>query len=308
METKKTSTGSNKPYIAIIAILLLLTSFTFYQLFSERNKKDDVTAQKTELESQFHNLSDSLAIRSDQLESFKGKNAELDRAIADKQAQIDREKKTIQNLFAKTKLTQAELSEARDRIAEYQVSLSDMSAKIEELNKKNTELTAQNGQLNSDLNSERGTTAKLTEQNKGLAQKVQIGSLLSIPKLDVEAVKKRFNGKEATVRRAKAAESLKISFETGENKVIDPGQVSLYVRIINPKGETISVSDQGSGTLTSAEKPEPVQFTKKADFDYDQSNKKVVVYWSQNIKDPGVYKVELYQNGYVVGQGQVKLS
>jgi len=126
--------------------------------------------------------------------------------------------------------------------------------------------------------------------------------------LDVEAVKRKNNGKEVSVKRAKVAQSLKISFETGENKVLDPGPVSLYVRIINPKGETIAVSDQGSGAIASALTPEPVQFTKRADFDYDQNNKKVIVYWSQNISDPGLYRVEVYQNGYVVGQGQVKLS
>jgi hypothetical protein len=78
--------------------------------------------------------------------------------------------------------------------------------------------------------------------------------------------------------------------------------------LLTPKCETIAVTDQGSGTLLSAQVPEPVQYTKKADFDYDQNNKKVVVYWSRNITDPGIYKVEVYQNGYVIGQGQVKLS
>jgi hypothetical protein len=308
MENNQNGAVNNRVYGSIIVVLLLINSFTFYQLFIENTKKVDVTSQKAVLEHQFKDLSDTLFVRSNELNLFKGKTAELDQAIADKQEQLDREKKLIQNLFAKAKLSQAELSKARNLIVQYQNSIADLGSQIAALTKQNQELMAANGQLNTDLSLERSIAVKLTEQNKGLAKKVELGSLLPLAKMDVEAIRNRNNGKEVHVKRAKVAESLKISFETGANKVIDAGPVSLYVRIINPKGETIAVTDQGSGTLLSAQVPEPVQYTKKADFDYDQNNKKVVVYWSRNITDPGIYKVEVYQNGYVIGQGQVKLS
>src|ERR1043165_451757 len=299
---------SKRIYAGIIAILVLLNTFTLYQLYTENIKRTDLTSQKASLQHQFQDLSDTLFVRNSDLEQFKGKNAELDKILAEKQQQLDNEAKRLRDLFAKNKLTQAELTKARDMIAEYRTAVTELTAKVEELNQQNQALTARNTQLDTDLNNEKTTTAKLTEQNKGLAKKVEVGSLLPIASLDVEAIRKKNNGKEVAVKRVKAAESLKISFETGENKVLDPGPVSLYVRIINPKGETIAASDQGSGTIASALTTEPVQFTKQADFDYDQNNKKVIVYWSQNIKDPGIYKVEVYQNGYVIGQSQVKLS
>lgn len=308
MENNQSRAVDKKVYFSIIVVLLLLNSFTIYQLFNVGKQKTDVTLQKAFLEHEFSDLSDTLSLRSSELEQFKGKTDELDKTIADKQEQLDRDKKLIQNLFSKVKLSQAELSKARDMIAAYRSSISDLTAKVDDLTKQNQQLALANGQLNTDLSLEKSTTAKLTEQNKGLAKKVEVGSLLPVEKVDVEAIRKRTNGKEVAVKRAKVAESLKISFETGANKVIDPGPVSLYVRIINPKGETIAVTDQGSGTLLAAETPEPVKYTKKADFDYNQNNKKVIVYWSQQIKDPGTYKVEVYQNGFVIGEGQVKLS
>jgi PAS domain S-box-containing protein len=51
-----------------------------------------------------------------------------------------------------------------------------------------------------------------------------------------------------------------------------------------------------------------VQYTKKADFQYDGVSKKVCIDWSQAIKDAGDYKVELYQSGYLIGKGSVKLK
>lgn len=310
METNgmETAAGKRKLYVSIIVALLLINGVTLYFLFSENHEKMDITSQKTALETNFKTLSDTLDAKNLEIDQYMGKNAELDKSLAEKQSMLDNEKHHIAALLSKTKLTAAELAKATDMIAQYKSSITDLQAKVDELTRENQQLTASNQQLSTDLNTEKQTTSQLSEQNTGLAKKVEVGSLLQIAKLNVEAIKTRHNGKEVEVKRAKAAESLKISFETGNNKVLDPGTVSLYVRIINPKGETIAVADQGSGTIQDAETAQSVQYTKKADIDWSQSNKKVDVYWSQDIKDPGVYKVELYQSGHVIGEGQVVLS
>lgn len=308
METTENRAGNKKAYIGVIVALLLINSVTMYMLFSEKHHATDLGSQKMALEEQFKSLTDTLDYKKAELEQFRGKTAELDQAITAKQAEIDKQKKDLQNLLYRGKLTTAELNKAKKMIAEYEGSIAEMTKKINELTEQNTTLTAQNTSLNTDLTNERNTTAQLSETNKTLAKKVEVGSLLQLAKVDVEAIKKRNNGKEVDVKHAKAAESLKISFETGQNKVLDAGPLSLYVRIINPKGETIVVQDQGSGVLQSPEAAEMIPYTKKADFDYDQNNKKVIVYWSKNIQAPGTYKVQVYQGTQVIGQGAVTLS
>ncbi len=307
METNQKKGVSKGVFTGAVVVLLLLNSVTLYFYMNTRNEKADVTTQKTALQQQFNDLTSTFNQKTEELEQFKGKTAELDKAITEKQTMLDKNKRELTALFSKNKLTQRELDKARQLIAEYKASIADMTAKVDELTRQNQELMATNSKLNTDLSMEKSTTTKLSEQNHGLAKKVEVGSLLPIAKLDVEAIKKRNNGKEVAVKRIKAAESLKISFETGANKVLDPGPISLYVRIINPKGETIAVADQGSGEILSATQPEPVKYTKRADFEYDQNNKKVTVYWSQQIKDAGTYTVEVYQNGYVIGSGKVTL-
>jgi len=308
METNQTGATNKRVYISAIVVLLLINMFTLYMFFSTKSAKEDIGSQKTALEMQFKDLSDTLFVRSGELEQFTGKNAELDKTIADNQMKMDNQKTEIKRLLSKNKLSASELAKAQTLIAQYQSNITDMTAKLDQLSHENQELTASNQRLSTDLTTEKGTTAQLSETNKGLSKKVEVGSLFQIAKVDVAAVKTRSNGKEVEVRKAKAAQNLRIKFETGENKVLDPGTVPLYVRIINPKGETISVADQGSGTMQTAESTEPVQYTKKADIDYNQTNKTVVVYWGKNIQQPETYKVELYQNGHVIGQGAVELS
>jgi hypothetical protein len=307
MESNEKSSVSRKVYFATIILLIFINCGTLYLLYDTSKAKTDVTAQKVSLEKDFKNLSDTLDVKKTQIEQYIGRTAELDQTIADNQAILEREKKQIAELLHKGNLTEAELSKAKGMMAMYESSIADMTKQISNLTAENHQLTNQNGELAQNLNQERMNTAHLTDVNKGLAQKVDVASLLQLAKVDVEAVKMRHNGKEVPVKRVKAAEELKISFETGRNKVLDPGTLSLYVRIINPKGETMSVPDLGSGTIPVADSPDPIPFSRQANIDWDQTSKKVIVYWGHNVTDPGTYKVQVYQKGYMVGEGAVTL-
>ncbi|MBS1625284.1 MAG: hypothetical protein JST83_14755 [Bacteroidetes bacterium] len=307
MESNQKGTVSKKVFYTTIILLVLLNIGTAYVLYNTDTDKKSVTAQKVSLEKEFKNISDTLDAKRAELTAYMGKNAELDNKIREDQDMIDHEKAQIAEMVRKGNLTAGELAKARHMISKYEASIKDLNDQIAALNTKNEELTNQNTDLTKNLDAERVTTAQLTDQNKGLAKKVELGSLLQINKVDVEAIKKRHSGKEVPVKRAKAAEELKITFETGNNKVLDPGNLDLYVRIINPKGETIAEQDKGSGTIATAESDNPVQYSKKADIDWDQKSKKVIMYWDQHLQDPGTYKVQVYQKGYVVGQGELKL-
>lgn len=299
--------GNKKIYVAIIVLLLLINGVALYLLYTENKAKKDLGDQKMALENEFKSLSDTLDSKKMELEQYKGKNAELDSLIIAKQEEIDNQKKTISGLFAKGKMNAKELEKARTMITEFEASIAEMQKKVDELSKQNQELTAQNQQLSTDLNAEKQNVSTLSEQNKGLSKKVELGSLLQLRNVEIVGTtgKKNKKGEDITINKGKKTTQLRISFETGENKVLEPGPLTLHIRVLNPKGETISVADQGSGSIKLAETGETVQFTKQADFDWTQSNKKLVVYWSSNVSDAGTYKVEVYQSGYLVGQGAV---
>jgi hypothetical protein len=193
-------------------------------------------------------------------------------------------------------------------VAQYENVLADLNAQITKLHQVNDQLASENSTLSNELFSEKQLSAKLNDKNNSLSKKVEIASLLPVSNIELNAVKKRNNGKDMKVRRAKNTEALKISFETGENQVLDAGNVSVYVRIINPKGETIAVNDMGSGLMNESQSGKPMLYTQKADIDWNNASKTVTLYWGQNIKYPGVYKVELLQNGYLIGKSEIKLS
>jgi cell division protein FtsB len=308
METDQKNSGQKKMLTAVIAALLLIVCVSLYFVYSGHKDNGDLTAQKATLDSTFRSLSDTLDVRKAEIDQITAKNVKLDSSIAASQVVIDNEKKQISGLLSKVKMTKAELGEAKGMITAYESSISDLQKRVAELSAQNQQLTSENQQLSTDLTSEKKTSSDLNAQNIVLSKKVEIGSLLKLAKVDVAGVKERQNGKETTVRNAKAAASLRISFATGENKVLSPGPLSLYVRVINPKGETIAVDNQGSGILQLAETNTQIKYSTKADVDWQQVNKNVAVYWKKNISTAGIYKVEIYQSGYLIGKGEVKLD
>lgn len=301
------SGGNKKIYVAIIALLLLINGVALYLLWSENKEKKDVSDAKVKLEQEFRSLSDTLDVKKLEIDNLIANGNIQDSTILAQRDELDAKQKQIKSLLAAGKMTKDELKKAKEMIAQYESSIADLQKKVEELTKQNQELTNQNQQLSTDLNAEKQTTAALNQDLAIKNKKVELGSLLHPSNVMFDAISKKKNGDDRVEKKAKSAESLRLTFETGENKVLEKGQASLYIRIINPKGETIAVADQGSGTLKN-EAGETIQYTKRADFDWDQTNKKLVIYWSQNIKDKGTYKAEIYQSGYLIGSKSVDLK
>jgi predicted RNase H-like nuclease (RuvC/YqgF family) len=311
MEETNQSNGSKRIYLAIIALLLLINGVAIYMLVNENKQKEQIvhdTGAKISQDSiQIKDMTAQLDNAHTEMESQKGKNAELDSIISARQHEIESIKNQLMAAQKRGNVTSGELQKYKDMVAKIQLENAELQKKIQDLTAKNEDLTAKNLQVNQDLQKEKTTTASLTEDKANLSKKVELGSLLQLQNLKVEGVHKRHNGKEVGKKSAKHIDYLKITFATGDNKVLEKGALALYVRIINPKGETIAIADQGSGKV-KLNTGDEVQYSKKVDLDWDQNSKNVAVEWSQNIKDPGTYKVEVYQSGYEVGKGSIELK
>jgi cell division protein FtsB len=308
METNQENTGKKKVMMGVIIALLLIVSVTVYFTFSGKQDLMASNAEKSALDSSFRSLSDTLDARNADIDRFKSNNVKLDSTITARQQIIDTEKKQLAGLMHNEKMTLKELDAANTLMASYKSSIVDLQKQVADLCAQNQQLTEENEVLITDLNTEKKAKAQLAEQNRNLTGKVLLSSLLQLDKVEVEGIKKRENGKDVVVHNFKAVESLRVAFETGLNKNLSPGALALYVKITNPKGETIYLPNQGSGSIQLAANNTSMQYTREADIDWNQTSKKVIVYWTQNIQTAGVYKVEIYQSGYQIGKGEVKLN
>lgn len=308
METIETERKKNKMLKAVIVTLLIAFGVTLYFFYTGKTENTDLTADKAQLELEFKKLSDTLDMRSTEILQITDNNTALDSTVTALEASIAEKKKQIAGLLSKQGMSKAHLAEAKKLIIEYEADIAGLQKQIADLNAQNQLLGQENLKLAQELTSEKIITTQLSEQNKTLSRTVEVGSLLELTQVQVEGVKQKPNGRDRAVRFVKFAESLKISFETGDNRILPAGNLPLYIRIINPKGETISVENQGSGILTLSESNTPLQYSTKADIDWAQASKKVTIYWKQYITTPGTYQAEIYQSGYLIGFGAVTLK
>src|SRR5579862_8263327 len=147
--------GSKRLYIAIIVLLLLINCIALYLLYTENKAKNDLGGEKVTLETQAKTLNDTLDARKQQLEDFRGKNTELDSIITAQEAEIDKQKATINGLRAKGNLSVKQLDEAKAMLKQDEDKIADLQKKVDELTAQNQQLTSQNKELNTNLSAEK---------------------------------------------------------------------------------------------------------------------------------------------------------
>lgn len=299
--------GNKKIYWVIIGILLLLNGVAVTLLIKEKKTSADVTTEKVNLKAEYDKLQNDFDTQKADLNTYMGKSSELDSILTVRNAEIEKVQADLKKAYASGSFNSKKINEYKSQLAALQSENEALKKRVDELTAQNQELSSKNIQVGLELEKEKQVTAQQGETIKTQQQTIELGSLLQPQGLKIEAIKKKGNGKEVAVPRIKAADELRICFATGENKILKPGPLKLYVRVINPKGETISVADQGSGTLTT-DKGETIQYTKPVDTDWDGTSKNICVYWSQNIKDAGNYQTEVYQGNHLIGTANVLLK
>jgi chromosome segregation ATPase len=172
--------GSKKIYMAIIIVLLLINGVAGYLLFNENKEKQTKIDEIAKLDTDFKSMNAEFETAKTDLESLKGKNAELDAIIMERQATIEKYQGELAAAQRKGNLSAAEIKRYKDLIAELQASNDNLQKKVAELTDKNQALTAQNLELDQNLNTEKQTTAALSVDKENLAKKVALGSILQL--------------------------------------------------------------------------------------------------------------------------------
>jgi SMC interacting uncharacterized protein involved in chromosome segregation len=303
-----------------VAGLLLLGAATWFtygsmsltrQLEQKVAELEEADKLKSELESQYNK-----AIA--ELDALKGENEQINALIDEQKAELESQKRQISELLRDKK----RLDAARTEIAGLKAKVSEYIAQVEQLKAEQEQLTQDNQQLKADKDSlsftlqakvaenETLSTAKaqLVSERDELTKSVQVGSVIKVKEVKVTAYKLRKSGKTAERSSAKRVDQLKVCFTTIANDVVQPSKEKFFVRVINPKGETLAIDDLGSGT-TVDKNGEEVRFTQAQEYEYANDETQLCFVWNPSMPfTSGKYKVEIYNKGYFAGAGEFELK
>jgi hypothetical protein len=139
-------------------------------------------------------------------------------------------------------------------------------------------------------------------KNKELADKVSAAAALRAEGVNVYAISSR--GKEATVnnQKAKKVDKIRVMFHLQENTLASKEIKTIFLRIIEPTGSTISDYNLGSGSFEF--KGRDLTFTSRQRIFYENNHQSVeFIYTRPNGFKNGKHEIELYAEGYLIGLG-----
>jgi len=274
----------------IYGILIAALIGTWAYIFYDKSKTKETV---TQLETRIVNVDSARnAIQQDFLavsakaDSLTQNNIQLQGDLADKNSAIQKLKGNISGILKKKNATDAELAQAKQMIGELNGKVDGLFAEIDKLKGENQQLTSANQQLSTEKTQltadkqslEQNLTTTKTEK-KQLEDKVDVASTLHASYIGIAAIKVSSSGKEKETTTAKRANLIRISFRLDENRVTPSGTKDIYVIVTGPDGKAIT---EGGSFVSREEGDKP--FTSKVSVNYE-------------------YKIEIYNNGFKIGQG-----
>lgn len=317
------TTSPNRNRFAIVAVLgvimLAVIGFLTYSNVQKGHQLDTAYSQINEAHTLQSELETSVDAAIAELESKKSENAEMNALIEQQQQELEAKKTQITALLKdKSQLAKArqEIAGMKSQVEGYLAQIEQMRAENEALTSSNQQLTVEKEQLTTTIQTKEAENTELSEaramlvsQNDELTKSVKIGSVVKVKDVKAEGLKVRSNGKVKGKDTAKKVDQLKVCFTTITNDLVAPGNEEFYVRIINPRGETMAVEDLGSGMITNEKTGEEVKFTQNATTPYNNDEQHLCLTWNPSTPfDSGKYQVEVYNKGYLAGTGSFSLK
>lgn len=177
---------------------------------------------------------------------------------------------------------------------------------IDELNTKNTQLTADLDKTSTELNETKNERDDFKNQATESQEKVKKGQRLQAININSTGMRMKLNDQLEPTTKARNCVQASASFTVAENSIADAGQRTLYMQIIDPDGKPL----QGRTGGTVSTENGTVVYGAKREINYGNKAVDVSIYFDFNGEEPvsGVYKVKIYSGSELIGTDSFSLK
>src|SRR5215204_448440 len=299
--TPQRSSNSKNIVIGLLAVALL-GSWAYFLM--KINRSDKEILSKTEEGVHYMSQRDSLEslykFTLDKYDSVTVANNDLSGKLTGKQSEISKLKGEINGILRKKNATASELARAKTLIEELNSQIETLQAENARLTGENQTLTTEKAQLIVEKDTLQANLVTTQAEKKVLEETVDVGSTFSASNISMTPIKQK-GDKEKETTTAKRVDKLVVSFDV-ENRIAKSGPADMYVMVTAPDGKVISTENVG-GTFTTREEGDKT-FTSKLTVPYEQGKRQnVQLPLIQDKFQTGDYKIQVYHNGFKIGEG-----
>lgn len=279
--------------LGLLVVLLGVLYYTNHQTLKEVTHEREVAMILTE---ELQHELDSV------LHEYHTVRLEYDSILLDKDSIIQANAREIQSLIAR----QADYYRIRRQLNLLREVTQNYVREIDSLYTENKVLKAENIQMREEIREVQRRTTELTRGKAELETKVEVASALRAYQIETVPFRLRGRGREDETDRAGRVEQIRVCFLIGENPITPPGEHNVYMRIADPYGQILRVSDDIAYSFQHGE--DTLQYSVKGSFHYQNRQMNKCLTWERMAEfDPGVYYISLYTDEYRLGESAFEL-
>lgn len=276
--------------IAVIAVLAVALAIVIGFLINKSSQMSDMQQQHAIDKQQLEDEYEAISL---QYEGFKFsvQNDSLLYKLENEQAKVLRLQEQLRMTNASN---QAEIKRLKDELGTLRTILRSYIQQIDSLNRLNQELRAENRQITEQYQQTRSTLSQVSQERQQLSEKVNLAAQLVATGISAKAVNDR--GREQS-RLSRSAQFV-VSFTIARNITAEPGERTVYVRILSPDG---SVLAKNAGNTFAYENGN-IQYSMRRTVEYGGEEMPVSLYWDiEEFLMPGTYKADIFADGHHIG-------
>lgn len=303
MENRNNNTGMLIGLI-LMTVLAAVFGYLYYQERAITNKQEtDLEARVTELaasEIKLDSISKQLDARILEVQGLGGDIAELQKM-----------KESLESDRIALRKGNATMGK---KIKEYEDFLTKKDEEIATLREENQQLLSQNEtlvQTNTELQTSKQAVADslagVVTKNTELESKVTMAAALRARNVKVYAISSKGKVREGEEVKAKRVDKVRVDFILEKNPLTLTDNKTVYLRIIDPSGATISDAATGSGEFDYNGQKQG--YTISQDVVYGNNNQDVSILYDRATPfSKGKYVIQLYSEGFSIGEGSFSVK
>lgn len=317
MEESTQNNGIWKVAVGVLAVISGILGYLLFDANSKNKNQEQVINQKVEELASARVRLDSIGSQLDakiaQIKVLGGNIESLE--AAKKQLEADKLQLKKVNAFSKKQYDV--------KIADFVTLLAAKDAELVQLKRENVELVAKNKDLfsqNSTLTNEnmglKSEKQNLTDsvdnyyrRNRELTAKVTRASALQAQFVQAIALSDKGKERDGGVYRASKVDKIKVIFQLQPNPIAKQDTKTIYMRVFDPDGAVLYDSGVGSGNFDMFGKEST--YTVKKDIQFQNNGQGVEIIYGRGSAiqyREGHYKIELFSEGFKIGEGSFDIK
>lgn len=289
--------NNSKILLIVIVLLLVAMGIAGYYIFSQKTQiselQEESSLNKQQLEDEYENLTM-------QYEGFKLniKNDSLLQKLTNEQAKVQRLLEELKTVKADNK---AEISRLNNELASLRKILKSYIVQIDSLNQANERLRKEKSEITNKYQEATRTLNEVSQQKQNLTEKVTLAAKLDATGISVQAT----NSKGKVQKKINKVEQLIINFTVTKNITAEPGERTIYLRIMKPDNDVLTKSRTNVFPYENRD----INYSIKKIIEYGGEEVGVTMYW--NVEEylmPGTYRVDIFADGSRIGMKSFTLE